>query len=676
MKFAIKNQKTNNASYQKNPYIKIIDQKLCDELNNYCVECGSENPEYISINNGVFICVECAQNHLKFPKNISRIIKNDKNSLNLNEIQCLLCGGNRALLEFINNEFPKLSEFPPNILYRTQAMVYYRQNLQYLINGGIPPIKPSVKYGYKISNFLNKVNYNNFMTSENEFYNTIVEERGFINKMNYMQNFGTNVNFYNTGNNFGRRINFDNSLDNRFSNTINNKENYFDNYIINKPKQINFQNNNNIIIGNIDNNNDNNIIYSPQTIKVNFNKKNFRKNSRNPLISSDSSENVSHFNNIYIKPKLILSPKVHQNYTLSKKITRQRNGSADIIKKDYYFPLEKELSNKDKVIISLNNSNKNIDNIFNNDSQNDIDYFKNKKMNKNLSQETNIKLKNPNIYINQNKYIHKSLSQKKISNDNSIIDNKFTIQNDSNKINKQINNFNDIIPQKKTIIVNSNINKTLISNTINNNEKLIPIIKRRTINNSKLNFNKNHKISNLIKNNEKFSNYETMNFSEIDSFAIKINLKKNKKDNIDENKKNLIKEKNYFSCDESKIELKKNNKNKKEEKEEKENIDKDKDKQENKNKIEINQNKNNINKEENKNKIDIKQKDKDNKKEEDINEDKKNISKIKINKNLSQEDILKDIKDVKKKFNEKKGSNKEDNKVSIRNKYKQKTLNK
>ena len=61
------------------------------------------------------------------------------------------------MLDFINNDFPKLSEFPPNILYITQAMAYYRQNLQYLMNGGVPPIKLSSKYAYTISNFIIKI---------------------------------------------------------------------------------------------------------------------------------------------------------------------------------------------------------------------------------------------------------------------------------------------------------------------------------------------------------------------------------------------------------------------------------------------------------------------------------------------------------------------------------------
>ena len=223
--------------------MQMIEKKLNDELNNYCVECGNENPEYISINNGVFICGECVQNHFRFPKNISRIINNNIKALTLDEIQFLLCGGNRALLDFINNEFPKLSEFPPNILYRTQAMVYYRQNLQYLINGGIAPIKPSLKYAYKVSNFINNLQSefnnmkeninNNYNMSENETYNTIQEERRILSSINNFNEFENCAKFNQSNYNFrkGNNINepnFNDRIININTNCSRGKE--YDNY--------------------------------------------------------------------------------------------------------------------------------------------------------------------------------------------------------------------------------------------------------------------------------------------------------------------------------------------------------------------------------------------------------------------------------------------------------------
>ena len=98
MQFHKKNQE-NNINNEK---IKMINTIQSDEINNVCFECGTNDPEYISINNGVFICKECVQDHFDFPHEISQIIINDLSNLNNNELKKLYLGGNKKLIEFIN----------------------------------------------------------------------------------------------------------------------------------------------------------------------------------------------------------------------------------------------------------------------------------------------------------------------------------------------------------------------------------------------------------------------------------------------------------------------------------------------------------------------------------------------------------------------------------------------
>ena len=325
--------------------MQILEKKLKDELNNFCVECGNENPEFISINNGIFICSECAQNHFHFPQNVSKIVNNDIKSLTLNDIQFLLCGGNRALLDFINNEFPKLSEYPPYILYRTQAMVYYRQNLQYLINGGIAPIKPSLKYAYKVSNFINNLQSefnnmkenisNNFTMSDNETFNTIQEGRKILNNINNFNNFETYANKSNYNFSRGRKINLNqnnNNYNDRPLNTNYNMDNNFDtNYIINKPRQVNFQNNNNIIIGNLNTHNGiteinpGRLMTSQEKVNIDIKQKNKR---RMKSLMKENNNYLSNVNEVYIKPKPILSPKININCLTINGTLSQRNRSV------------------------------------------------------------------------------------------------------------------------------------------------------------------------------------------------------------------------------------------------------------------------------------------------------------------------------------------------------------
>ena len=140
-----------------NEYIKMIEQIKSDQINNVCFECGANNPEYISINNGVFICQECIQGHFQFPQEISQIKINDLYSLNNNEVQKIYLGGNKKLIEFINFDFPRLKQFPPNILYKTRAIDYYRKKLEFLVKGGTKPLKPIFESAYQLINLQNNI---------------------------------------------------------------------------------------------------------------------------------------------------------------------------------------------------------------------------------------------------------------------------------------------------------------------------------------------------------------------------------------------------------------------------------------------------------------------------------------------------------------------------------------
>ena len=116
-----------------------------NELNKECFDCGSCYPDYISLNNGIFICKDCLRLHNKFPKEISNTIKNNLPSLNTKELEIMYLGGNQKLMEFINYDYPQLQKFKTSILYQTKAMQYYRNNLKFMVYGGPRPIKPSEK---------------------------------------------------------------------------------------------------------------------------------------------------------------------------------------------------------------------------------------------------------------------------------------------------------------------------------------------------------------------------------------------------------------------------------------------------------------------------------------------------------------------------------------------------
>jgi len=321
----------NNSQSSKNRKIQEIYK---DELNNECFDCGKLNPDFISANNGVFICKRCMGIHYQFTDEVSLIIKNNLFLLNEEQINYIYFGGNRKLLEFITYEFPRLQNYQPEILYKTQAMQYYRDNLYYLVEGGEKPIRPNDNFAYKLVN--NAINFpltekrekNNFSEEGNKninnmdnYGNNILEE-DFGDEMYYLdeENNNININMNNSNSNYENRDNIEESSnDNNIP--IYKKNNSF-NYYNNRTPESNsanfFSNNNskdnfyqkkdkffnemNRLFGgdnndfsdeqNIDNNiinNKNSVIgkdiktltYKVKRPKVNFNYNNYIKNTIN-----------------------------------------------------------------------------------------------------------------------------------------------------------------------------------------------------------------------------------------------------------------------------------------------------------------------------------------------------------------------------------------------------------
>ena len=190
----------NNSYFKK---YQLMNQILNQKMNLICFDCRKKIPKYISINNAIFLCSNCALIHKKnFPDKISSIIENNLNLLSINYLNILSVGGNQNLDNFINYVFPGLQNYPPKILYLTQALNYYRDNLKYKVNLGTEPLCPNELTAYKIvsenglTNIREKnVIYNNDLN--NSLDNTYSKnDNDVVN--HYFNNFNNTYNTYNS----------------------------------------------------------------------------------------------------------------------------------------------------------------------------------------------------------------------------------------------------------------------------------------------------------------------------------------------------------------------------------------------------------------------------------------------------------------------------------------------
>ena len=465
--------------------IKIL---LKEPRNNECFECPNKYPEYISLNNGIFLCQECVKNHFNLPRNISYIIKNNLNNISFKDIQYLSCGGNRKLLKFINDEFPNLKNFPPIYFYHTKAMDYYRRYLEYLIEGRIKPIKPDQNKGYELmsNNFLE----NNNIFGNNKNLNNNIFDGNFIqfNKNDISETSHSNINsdIYNSPNTneiypkIKPRIGLKNELRltkslNRFlgrkgltpnisyySNLKNNINNINDEYLSNRKYISTSSDFKSSYYSQFKNNYDIDGDESYNEIKE------FKENEIN-----DRVNNASELNDDLVETKEINFSTLN-NIKTNSTLRRKQN-----IKDEENYSGIKVF----KISNSITNNNNN-NNINKNDKPNQK-YQKNLSVLENNNNILKNNLKDNPLNLNKNKSYNNLKNKEKKLNSN-IEDLKMYLNYNKNQKNRNEVNKPMIKPKKKFNNINNNIiiNRNLNVFYNNNDYNLQKIFKKKSIGNS------------------------------------------------------------------------------------------------------------------------------------------------------------------------------------------------
>lgn len=112
----------------------LFETLLKDEENQYCFDCGKKiriilgkkPAHWASINNAIYLCLNCASNHRSFGVNISYIRSVTIDSWNENQLKFMSVGGNRRLAELIES-YSIGRSYAKDVLYNTVLLDYYRK---------------------------------------------------------------------------------------------------------------------------------------------------------------------------------------------------------------------------------------------------------------------------------------------------------------------------------------------------------------------------------------------------------------------------------------------------------------------------------------------------------------------------------------------------------------------
>lgn len=173
--------------FVNNEIKKQLEKLASEEENKKCFDCEAEPARWTSLNNAIFLCHDCSEEHKTIESSSSSVIKSitleqwTKNQLNL-----MKTGGNKRLKLFLQEH-----NLPNNInkktLYNSKLMLYYRKLLKSEAEGDLlleqlPP--------------------------KEEYWNSYLEENNESNNININYNMNKNENI----------VEYDNSNDNQFIN--------------------------------------------------------------------------------------------------------------------------------------------------------------------------------------------------------------------------------------------------------------------------------------------------------------------------------------------------------------------------------------------------------------------------------------------------------------------------
>ena len=117
--------KLDESQYAPN---KEIEKLLKIKGNDRCIDCRATFPKWASVNNGCFLCINCAAKHRNMGVNISFVRSISLDSWSKIQLKRMEYGGNATLKKYWKDQkFPK--DLTPEQRLNNEAMDKYRDNL-------------------------------------------------------------------------------------------------------------------------------------------------------------------------------------------------------------------------------------------------------------------------------------------------------------------------------------------------------------------------------------------------------------------------------------------------------------------------------------------------------------------------------------------------------------------
>ena len=157
---------------------KLLSIQKSKPENLFCFDCGSPNATWGSVNNGIFLCLNCAGIHRSLGVQISYIKSLSMDDWDNNQINLMKISGNERLKKFFE-EYNINDDFNIERKYKLIATDYYRKMLHSEIYGDKLLIKkPNLEEGLKEINLIKSQNDIDKINNDNFITNCVIKDKG------------------------------------------------------------------------------------------------------------------------------------------------------------------------------------------------------------------------------------------------------------------------------------------------------------------------------------------------------------------------------------------------------------------------------------------------------------------------------------------------------------------